>query len=314
MKPTLHLSHPHIRRDRTTSAIMADVLIALTPAAAAAIYFFRLRAFWLMIVTIAACVAAQWVCLLLRRRRDFDGSALVTGLLLALSLPAGMPLWAAALAGVFAIAVVKELFGGIGHNLLNPAMAGRALLTVALPAALGGYTLPDAASGATPLARIGQESVFAMLIGRENGSAGETSALLILLGGAYLVLRGVIPLRLPVTCLWSFALIIWIFGGPSPFTGDAVAHLLSGGIMLGAFFMVTDYTTKPTTLCGEYLYAAGIGAATALLRLYGPYPEGMCFAILLLNLATPLLEYLTRRPVYGVLQAKRRKPALHAGR
>ena len=146
-----------------------------------------------------------------------------------------------------------------------------------------------------------------MLWGAENGSMGETSALLILLGGAYLLAKGCIRLRMPVACLWSFALFMWIFGGERGLlTGDAAAQLLSGGLMLGAFFMVTDFTGKPATFAGELIYAAGIGVLTAVLRIWGPYPEGMCFAILLMNLATPLIEYLTRPPVYGT------RPALAA--
>lgn len=302
MKPKLAQSFPHIRRDRTTRGIMIDVLIALVPAAIASIWYFGWRALWLQLAAVAACMLTEAVCLLVRRHPAVpDGSAAVTGALLALSLPVGTPYWAVIVAAVFSIAVIKQLFGGIGHNLLNPAMAGRALLTVAFPQVLAGYTAVDAASGATPLARLGQESVLTMLFGRENGSMGETSALLILLGGAYLYLRGTIRLRVPMTCLWSFALVAWIFGGDQGlFTGDVVAHLLSGGIMLGAFFMVTDYTTKPTTPVGEWLYAGGVGVLSAVLRLWGPYPEGVCFAILLMNLAAPLIEYLTRRRVYGI--------------
>lgn len=305
MKPTLSQSAPHIRRGRTTSAIMLDVLIALVPSAIAAVYVFGTRALLLLTVTMAACAVAQWLCLVLRKGGEFDGSALVTGALLALSLPAGTPLWAAAVGGVFAVAVIKEAFGGIGHNLFNPAMAARGLLLVAFPTLLAGYTRPDAVSSATPLSGIGAPDDPAewmpMLTGTENGSMGETSALLLLVGGIYLVLRGVIRLRVPMTCLGVFAAVIWVFGGEhGPFTGNVVAQLLSGGLMLGAFYMVTDFTTKPTTFLGELLFAGGVGALTAVLRIWGPYPEGVCFAILLMNLTVPLLEYLTRPRVYGL--------------
>ena len=307
-KQNLALSAPHIRRPRDTRDIMRDVCIALLPVVAAALWFFRLRALWLLLVTTAACGLTEWACLRLRKSgADFDGSAAVTGLLLALSLPAGTNLFAAALAGIFAIAVVKHLFGGIGHNILNPAMAGRALLMAAWPASLHGYEWADAASSATPLVLTDREGLWPMLWGAENGSMGETSALLILLGGAYLLAKGCIRLRMPVACLWSFALFTWIFGGERGLlTGDAAAQLLSGGLMLGAFFMVTDFTGKPATFAGELIYAAGIGVLTAVLRIWGPYPEGMCFAILLMSLATPLIEYLTRPPVYGT------RPALAA--
>ena len=305
MKPTLSQSAPHIRRGRTTSAIMLDVLIALTPSVVAAVYVFGVRALLLLTVTMAASAAAQWLCLALRKGGEFDGSALVTGALLALSLPAGTSLWAAAAAGVFAVAIVKEAFGGIGHNLFNPAMAARGLLLVAFPTLLTGYTRPDAVSSATPLSGIGSPGGPAewlpMLTGTENGSMGETSALLLLVGGIYLVLRGVIRLRIPMTCLGTFAAVMWVFGGERGlFTGNVVAQLLSGGLMLGAFYLVTDFTTKPTTFLGELLFAGGVGALTAVLRIWGPYPEGVCFAILLMNLTVPLLEYLTRPRVYGL--------------
>jgi len=305
LKPALTQSAPHIRRGRTTSAIMLDVLIALVPSAIAAVYVFGTRALLLLTVTMAAAAVAQWLCLMVRKGGEFDGSALVTGALLALSLPVGTPLWAAAAAAVFAIAVVKEAFGGIGHNLFNPAMAARGLLLVAFPTLLSGYARPDAVSSATPLSGIGTPGGPAewlpMLVGTENGSMGETSVLLLLVGGVYLYLRGAIRLRVPMTCLGVFAAVTWAFGGDyGLFTGNVVAGLLSGGLMLGAFYMVTDFTTKPTTFLGELLFAGGVGALTAVLRIWGPYPEGVCFAILLMNLTVPLLEYLTRPRVYGL--------------
>lgn len=284
---------------------MLDVLIALVPSAIAAVYVFGTRALLLLTVTMAAAAVAQWLCLMVRKGGEFDGSALVTGALLALSLPVGTPLWAAAAAAVFAIAVVKEAFGGIGHNLFNPAMAARGLLLVAFPTLLSGYAQPDAVSSATPLSGIGTPGGPAewlpMLVGTENGSMGETSVLLLLVGGVYLYLRGAIRLRVPMTCLGVFAAVTWVFGGDyGLFTGNVVAGLLSGGLMLGAFYMVTDFTTKPTTFLGELLFAGGVGALTAVLRIWGPYPEGVCFAILLMNLTVPLLEYLTRPRVYGL--------------
>lgn len=279
---------------------MADVLVALMPAAVWACWLFGWRAALLLAVSIGVCCGAEWLCLLLRKEKGFDGSAAVTGALLALSLPAGIPLWAAALAGVFSIVAIKQLFGGIGHNLFNPAMAGRALLMAAFPQVLGDYAALDATTGATPLAALRQNDFASMFLGVENGSAGETSALLLLLGGAYLYLRGIIRLRVPLTYLGVFAGVVWLLGGEGLFTGPVTAHLLSGGVMMGAFFIVTDFATKPTTTAGEILYAAGAGLLTALLRLYGPYPEGVCFAVLLMNLAAPLLEYLTRPVVYGI--------------
>ena len=287
---------------------MADVLVALLPAAVWACWLFGWRAALLLAVSIGVCCGAEWLCLLLRKEKGFDGSAAVTGALLALSLPAGIPLWTAALAGVFSIVAIKQLFGGIGHNLFNPAMAGRALLMAAFPQVLGDYAALDATTGATPLAALRQNDFASMFLGVENGSAGEISALLLLLGGAYLYLRGIIRLRVPLTYLGMFAGVVWLLGGEGLFTGPVTAHLLSGGVMMGAFFIVTDFATKPTTTAGEILYAAGAGLLTALLRLYGPYPEGVCFAVLLMNLAAPLLEYLTRRRVYGIATKKEIRP------
>lgn len=302
LKQNIALSAPYIRRARDSRGIMRDVCIALLPVMAGALWFFRWRALWLLLATTAACAATEWLCLLLRKTRGFDGSAMVTGLLLALSLPAGTSLWAAAGAGVFAIAVVKHAFGGIGHNLLNPAMAGRALLMVAWPASLSGYEWADAVSAATPLSVRGK-AMWSMFLGNENGSLGETSALLILIGGFLLLATGCIRLRVPVACLGTFAAVMWVFGGKGLFTGNVTAQLLSGGLMLGAFYMVTDFTGKPTTFAGELIFAGGVGALTAVLRLWGPYPEGVCFAILLMNLATPLIEMVTRPPVYGTRKA-----------
>ena len=287
------MAAPHIRRKRTTSAIMTDVVIALLPICVWAVWLFRWQAAAVLVTTTAVCVLADWLCLKLRGRGGFDGSGAVTGLLLGLSLPAGTALWAAALASVFAVAVVKQLPGGIGRNLFNPAMAGRALLLVTLPQTLGGYVRPIAEAGL-------DTSLWPLFLGYENGSLGETSALLILVGMVYLCARGVIRMRVPITCVWSFALVYWIFGGSAPFTGAAAAQLLSGGLLLGAVFMVTDFTSKPTTPVGECVFAAGVGILTAVLRIWGPYPEGVCFAILLMNAAAPLIEWLTMPRVYGV--------------
>lgn len=304
MKPTLPKSFPHIRRSNATPDVMTDVLIACLPMAIGGVYLFGWRALWCVLLSAAVCGLTDWACSALRGQPVFDGSGLVTGVLLALCLPAGVPFWALAAAGVFAVAAVKQAAGGIGHNIFNPAMAGRALLMVAFPQALTGYARVDALSSATPLADLDASSWLSMLFGFENGSMGETSVLLILVGALYLYMKGRIRLRVPMTCLGVFALFVWMCGGPIPFTGPVMAHVLSGGLMLGAFFFVTDYTSKPVTPAGEVLFAGGVGLLTAVLRLWGRWPEGICFAILLMNLAAPLLEYATRRPVYGISTKK----------
>ena len=300
MKPTLHRSFPHIRKSITTSEIMADVLIACLPMLIGGVYFFGWRALWCVLFSAAVCSLADWIGNRLRGQPGFDGSGTVTGVLLALCLPAGVPFWALGAAGLFAVAVVKQIPGGIGRNIFNPALAGRALLMIAFPGTLTGYTRVDALSQATPLSRLNDGSWLTMLFGFENGSIGETSVLLILVGAVYLYLRGRVRLRVPMTCLWVFALFVWMCGGSSPFTGPVISHVLSGGFLFGIFFFLTDFTSKPTTPVGELLYAGGVGLLTAVLRLWGRYPEGICFAILLMNLAAPLLEYITRRRVYGV--------------
>ncbi len=300
LKPTLQHAAPHIRRGLSTRDVMGDVLIATVPLILGAVWNFGWRALWLVLISAAVCGACDWLGSRLRGQPVFDLSGPVTGVLLALCLPVGIPVWALAAAGVFAILVVKQIPGGVGRNIFNPAMAGRALLMVAFPHTLQGYANIDALSTATPLAHLETDSLLPMLFGFENGSMGETSVLLILVGAAYLYLRGRIRLGVPVTCLAVFTLFVWVWGGTVPFTGPAAAHLLSGGLFFAAFFFVTDYTTKPVTPAGEYIFAGGVGLLTAILRLWGTYPEGVCFAILLMNLAAPLIEYGTRRRVYGV--------------
>lgn len=299
MKPILSHSFPHIRRGLTSRDVMTDVLIASVPPLFGAVWNFG----WRAIATVLTAAVSGWAadrigCRLRRQEGSDDRSGLVTGVLLALSLPVGVPFWALIAASLFSVLIVKQLFGGIGRNIFNPAMAGRAMLLLAFPQVVSGYTRLDALSSSTPLASL-DTSPWTMLFGRENGSAGETSVVLILLGGLYLLVRRRISWKGPLSCLAAFAGFIWIFGGASPFTGPVIPHLLSGGIVFGAFFFITDYTTRPATPLGECLYAGGVGILTAVLRLWGRYPEGVCFAILLMNAAAPLLEYLTRRRVYG---------------
>ncbi len=290
---------PYIRAFHTTESVMRTVCLAAVPLIISAIWRFGIEAVWVLLTATVTCSVTDMVCRALRvgEFRLGDGSEIVTAILLALSLPSHMPLWAVALSGVFAIGVVKEWFGGIGRNLFNPAMAARAFLTVVFPATLRDYTLPDAVTTATPL-EIGGDRL-SMLFGQENGSIGETSALLILFGGAILLTSGVVKWRVPVCGFVGFILTVWVFGGDIPFTGAVIEQLLSGGFLFALFFMITDYTTKPVTPWGEGIYAALFGILTAILRLYGRYPEGACFAILTVNVLTPLIEYITTPRVYG---------------
>jgi electron transport complex protein RnfD len=279
---------PHIRGKRTSAEIMGNVCIALIPPAAAAVYYFGWAAFWRLLVSAAASLTAAR---LTAKTAAPDLAALVTGLILCLSCPAGIPLWLLAGGCFFAVCVIRDGFGGIGCNLFNPAMAARGLMIAVFPAYLGGYGLPDALSSPTPLAG-GDTSPAGLLLlftGRVGGSMGETSALMILLGAGWLLFRRIIRPAIPLLALAGFGAVILLSGESVPF------HLLSGSILFGAVYIFTDYTSKPVTAAGEALFAAMTGAAAALLRLYGRYPEGVCFAVLLMNVLSPWLEHLTIR-------------------
>lgn len=310
-------SSPHVWAGVTTSSIMRDVLIALAPAALGAVYFFGLRAAVIILLSMAAAALTEWGVERLMGKPSTlaDGSALVTGLLLAFNLPPSAPFWLPVVGAAFAIAVVKLAFGGLGHNFVNPALAARAFLLAAFPAAMTRWTSPfDAVTSATPLALLprpigglteaaGQlPSYLDLLLGRVGGSLGETSALLLLLGAAYLLYKQIIDWRIPLGFLGTLALLTWAFGGQNGlFSGDPLYHLLAGGAVLGAFFMATDYVTGPITPRGRWIFAVGCGVITALVRLYGGYPEGVSYSILLMNLAAPMIDrFVVPEPFGGV--------------
>lgn len=308
-------SSPHLWAGITTNQIMRDVLIALAPAALASFYFFGLRALLVIMLSMAAAAATEMGCQRLMGKPSTvaDGSALVTGLLLAMNLPASAPFWLPVVGSVFAIAVAKQVFGGLGRNFVNPALAARAFLLAAWPAAMTNWTRPlDAVTTATPLALMPRplgpapEAVGALpsyadlLIGRVGGSLGETSALLLLVGAAYLLYKGIIDWRIPAGFLGTVALLTWVFGGPNGlFSGDPLYHILAGGIILGAFFMATDYVTSPITPRGRWIFAVGCGLITALIRMYGGYPEGVSYSILIMNVAAPLIDKFTVPEPFG---------------
>ena len=279
---------PYLRVSRTTFSVMTHVCIALVPPCVAAVYVFGWQAAVRIALSVAVACAADRLCC---HGKRFNSAAVVTGLLLTLSLPVGIPLWLLAAGCVFAVCVMRDAFGGIGNNLFNPAMAARAVLLTVFPAHLTGYTSPDAVSAATPLATAASaadlSSVLPLLVGTVGGSMGETSALMILLGAVWLFCHRIIRWRIPVFSLLSFAAFSLITAG------HVVKPLLSGSILFGAVYIFTDYTGKHTTPKGEILFAIGVGATTALLRAFGHYPEGVCFAVLLWNLLTPLLESAT---------------------
>lgn len=295
-------SNPHIRSKVTTSGIMMAVIIALLPATGYGIYHFGIRALAVVLVTVGATVLTELFYGFYRKKMTItDLSAVVTGLLLALNLPVNIPLWMAFLGGVFAILVVKMLFGGLGKNFMNPALAARCFLLTAFPAQMTNFDC-DAYSGATPLAALkAGESVntLDMIIGRTAGTIGETSMIAILIGACFLILLGVIDLRIPGSYIVSFVLFAGIFGGHGFDPAFLSAQLAGGGLMLGAFFMATDYVTRPITVKGQYVFGIILGLLTGIFRIFGTGAEGVSYAIIIGNLLVPLIEKATKPVAFG---------------
>lgn len=303
-------SNPHIRSKVTTSGIMMAVIIALLPTTGYGIYNFGLRALAVILVTIAATVLTEFLFGLYRKKTTIsDLSAVVTGLLLALNLPVNIPLWMAFLGGVFAILVVKMLFGGLGKNFMNPALAARCFLLTAFPEQMTNFTC-DAYSGATPLAALkAGESVntLDMIIGRTAGTIGETSMIAILIGACFLILLGIIDLRIPGSYIVTFVLFVGFFGGHGFDPAYLSAQLAGGGLMLGAFFMATDYVTRPITIKGQYVFGIVLGILTGVFRIFGNGAEGVSYAIIIGNLLVPLIEKVTKPTAFGVGGKKHEK-------
>ncbi len=307
-------SSPHLHSGTSTRTIMLDVIIAMAPALAASIWLFGWRSLWVTLVSVASCVASEYLSRLVLRRPQTVGdlSCVVTGMLLAFNLPSTIPLWQAAIGGVVAIVVVKQMFGGIGHNFVNPALAGRIVLLMSFPAAMNTYPAPagfvvDGVTSATPLAVADGEPVYDLItlfFGTHGGSLGETCAAALLLGGAYLVVRRVITPLIPLCFIGTVFGLSWIVEGSAY---DATYQILSGGLMLGAIFMATDYTTSPLTTVGKVVFAIGCGALTVLIRQFGSLPEGVSFAIVIMNILVPLIERVTYAVPFG-----RKRGASHA--
>ena len=358
---------PHVGATQTTRKIMFDVVIALLPALAAATWFFGPRALLIVFLSAATAVVAEFLCLKFMKRPvsfALDGSAIVTGMLLAYNLPSGVPIWLPVIGTAFAIVVGKQAFGGLGHNIVNPALLGRAFLMASFPILMtAGWAAPeawnssediswgtsgiameemstipmaDAISGATPLNVLKQtfdldisaayarnagntaeaesleeradgirdalscnSTYMNLLIGRSGGCLGETSVILLLVGAIYLVMRGVLELRPPVSYLGTVAVLAWVFGGSGWFNGDPLFHVLAGGVILGGIFMVSDMVTTPVTPKGRIIFGIGAGLLTMVIRRWGGYPEGCSYSILLMNLVTPLIDKLTLPRVFG---------------
>ena len=307
MSDLFHVSSsPHVRSKDTSSRIMFYVVLALMPTTLFGVYNFGYRALILILVTIASCVATEWIFEKIVHKKSTinDFSAVVTGLLLALNLPATLPWWEAALGGVFAIAIVKMMFGGLGQNFMNPALGARCFLLIAFAADMTKFAIDDY-TGATPLAAMrGGEAVNAMdmLIGKTAGTIGETSAIAILIGAILLILLGVIDLRIPGAYIGTFVVFLVIFGGHGFDWNYITAQLCGGGLMLGAFFMATDYVTSPITPNGRILFGICLGVLTGLFRMYGANAEGVSFAIILSNLLVPMIEKITIPRAFGLVK------------
>ena len=283
-------SSPHIRGNFKTSRIMGDVVLALLPALAVGIWKLGLRVLLVTVLSISVAVATEWLYGKLTKGRNtiVDGSAVVTGLLLAMTLPATVPYWQTALGSVFAILFVKLLCGGLGQNVFNPALAARALLMLIFPVGLTRYEGLDGVTSATPLHHmvmpsLPEESILDMFLGNCPGSIGEISALALLLGGGYLLWRKVISIRIPAAYLGTVALLTLVFSKTDTPLLWMLYSLFSGGLMLGAIFMATDYATSPATPVGQLVYGAGCGALTVFFRYFGLFPEGVTYAILVMN-------------------------------
>ena len=302
---------PHIFAKDTTAVLMLDVIAALMPTVAAGIWLFGWNAARVILICVVSCVGFEflWEVLLKKPITINDLSAVVTGMILALTMPANAPWWMLVVGSATAILFVKQLFGGIGDNFVNPAATARAVLLASWPALMSGgaYTAPlDAVSGATPLAILGRSaeavaqaapSTLDLFIGRIPGCIGEVSKIAILLGRVYLLIRKTITWHIPVTMIASFMLFTWLFGG------DPLQGVLMGSVLFGAVFMATDYVTSPMTHKGQIIFASGIGLLIALIRMFGGYPEGTMYAILIMNVLTPLIDRVTHGKIYGEVKA-----------
>ena len=291
---------PHFRRKRDTQSIMLDVIIALMPIAIAAGVIFGFRALLVIAVCVISCVISEFVFQKICKRAVTvnDFSAVVTGILLGFNLPCTIPIWQAIFGSVVAIVVVKQLFGGIGKNFANPAITARIVMTVSFASTMTSFNKTDGVSTATPLTTLGSGNLWDLFIGNHSGSLGETCALAILIGGAYLLCRRVITWHIPVTFVGTVA----IFGAIVGY--NPLEYILCGGLLLGAFFMATDYSTSPSTMWGKVIFGIGCGIITFLIRQFGGYNEGVSFAILIMNILTPYITALTRKKPFGTKGVK----------
>lgn len=297
---------PHIKSKDTVSSVMRDVLIALLPAAFAGIYFFGLNALLVILTAVGSAVLSEYAFQKITKRPIMikDLSAVVTGLLLAFNVPPTIPLWMVAIGSAFAIIVVKCFYGGIGQNIVNPALAARAFLLAAYPVRMTTWTL-DGTTGATPLGILRGDgatalpNLFDVFVGNIGGCIGETSALALLIGAAYLLYKRVISWHIPVSYIGTVLLLTTLLGRKGFMSGDGLYEIFLGGLILGAFYMATDYTTSPMTKTGHLIFGISCGILTTLIRLYGGYAEGVSYSILIMNLFVPFIDKFTKPRVFG---------------
>ena len=304
MKKLIVTTSPHVCSDLTTKRIMLDVLIALSPAVIASLVLYDLYALLILCVTVASCVGSEYLFNRIAKQEQTisDLTAIVTGVLLALSLPATAKVWHCIVGGVFAIVIVKCFFGGLGNNFANPAVTGRIFIMLAF-AEIGSAVAPNFAElegGATPLVTMqaggALPEIWEMLLGLRGGAIGEGCAIALILGGVYLVCRRVIRWEVPVTFIATVFVLSWILGGDFML---AVYHVLAGGALIGAIFMATDYVTTPLNPLGKVVFSFGAGLITVLIRFFGSYPEGVSFGILLMNILSPYIEKWTMKKPFG---------------
>jgi electron transport complex protein RnfD len=301
---------PHIHKKESIPRIMWTVVISLIPAGIAGVIIFGLDALWVTLVAVVAAVLTELILGIWTKKKItvLDGSAVITGILLAFNLPSGVPLWLPIVGAVFSIAIGKQVFGGLGQNIFNPALVGRVFLMASWPKYMTTFTRPlnyDAITSATPLAMLKEGKVLEhisyldLFLGKHGGCIGEVCILALLIGAAILLIKGYISWHIPATYIFTTAVFTYIFGAAQFFQGDWLFHILSGGLILGAFFMATDYVATPLTAKGQLIFGLGCGLFTAVIRIWGGYPEGVSYAILMMNAATPFIDRYTKCRIYG---------------
>lgn len=299
-------SSPHIHTRESTSKIMWLVIISLMPAGISGIYIFGTGALWTIILGVTSALISELFLQILFKRKItiFDGSAFLTGLLLSYNLPPNTPYWLPIAGSFFAIAIGKLVFGGLGQNIFNPALVGRAFLAASWPKYMTAFT-QDAITQATPLALVKEGnplnniSYLDLFLGNKGGCIGEVCILALILGAIFLLLKGYISWHIPIPYIMTVGLLAYVFGPQGLFSGDWLFHILSGGLILGAFFMATDYVTSPLTRKGQILFGIGCGLLTIIIRLWGGFPEGVCYSILMMNAAVPIIDRYTKSRIYG---------------